>query len=137
MIPLLVIGGITAAVALFAKNASSTHPASATAPSMPQIGSGVTPTPSTPTPATHEIAPLFPTPETESLYQAAVAAREASGIPIVAEPQPAPARLAAAYVFPGSTPPRIAPAPAPSRAPIAQVGAGGQRFPSRLKLSLF
>src|SRR6185437_14785535 len=99
MIPLLVIGGITAAIALLAKNSSAAAPASSTAPnaSTPPIGSAVTPTPSTPTATTHAIVAdigyhpfgpnLFPTPETESLYQAAVAARQAAGIPIVAAPQ--------------------------------------------------
>lgn len=148
MIPLLVIGGITAAVALLAKGASSAAPALSNATPAP-IGSAVTPTPSTPTAMTHAIEPLFPTPESESLYQAAVAARQAAGIPIVAAPQPAPAdepvvpRFAGEQLFskfnPRTTPPRqVAPAPAPARAPfVAGVGREGFVEGRRFRFTVF
>jgi len=130
MIPILVIGGITAAIALLAKHAA---PATAAAPAAgaPPIGSSVTPTPSTPTAVSHTIeAPIFSSPDQESLYQAALRAREASGIPIQAAPQPAKQTVpvfAGSRLFSGLTAPRlVAPvAPAPARTPIAQVGTGG------------
>lgn len=130
MIPLLVIGGITAALALLAKRAPVSAPANAQ-PAMHPIGSAVTPTPSTP-PA------LFTTPEMESLYQTAVAARAETGIPIQVVPQPVATRRPA-YVVLGSTAARLAPAPAPSRAPIAQVGGAGgySGTGSRTKFALF
>ncbi len=148
MIPLLVIGGITAAVALLAKGASSAAPAPALSNATPApIGSAVTPTPSTPTAMTHAIEPLFPTPESASLYQAAVAARQAAGIPIVATPQLAPAepvvpRFAGEQLFskfnPRTTPPRqVAPAPAPARAPIAGVGREGFVEGRRFRFTVF
>lgn len=129
MIPLLVIGGITAALALLAKRAPAAAAANAVPASSPPIGSAVTPTPSTP-PA------LFTTPDMEALYHSAVAARVQSGIPIQAAQQPATRPAAPVYVFPVA--PRIAPvAPATARAPIAQVGTGGGGTGGRTKYSLF
>lgn len=128
MIPLLVIGGITAALALLANRAPAAAPAAAPA-SSPPIGSAVTPTPSTP-PA------LFTTPDMEALYHTAVAARVESAIPIQAAQQSATRPATPVYVFPVA--PRIAPvAPAPVRAPIAQVEITGGRVGSRTKYSLF
>src|SRR5487761_220413 len=124
MIPILVIGGITAAIALLANHANAAPASAAPAPgAAPPIGSAVTPTPSTPTAVSHTVEiPIFYNPDQESLYQAALRAREASGIPIVAAPvapQPAQRTLpvfAGSKLFSGLTAPRlvapVAPAPA-------------------------
>jgi len=77
MIPILVIGGIVAAVTLLAKGSSApAAPAAGLAP----VGSITSPQPSTPTPT------IFDTPAAEALYNSAVAARAAAGIPIQLAP---------------------------------------------------
>lgn len=130
MITILLLGGIVAGLGLLANRPAASSPAVAN--STPPIGSAVSPTPSTPTPASHTIF----TDDQESLYAAALAARAQSGIPIVAGPQ---TRAVPQYASPVPVAPRIvAPVrPAPARAPIAQVGTGGVRTASRTKLSLF